>query len=348
MGMNRKTIRTMEELASEIEISRPTLSRYFHDPASVRSGTRAKIEDRLRTVDYVPNFFARNLNRKRTRLIGVVVPHLNDIFQTSLINAIAAAAGESDYRIIIQNSDNDPRREAAAIDTLRSMNVDGILIAPLGIGTDSDMLRRTEGHLPLVLIDSRASGSADAFDFVGNDNEHSVGLMVDYLVRSGHDPLFLAMPQVNINAVERMQAYLDTMARHDRPSHIIAPDIADNSWDFEAHGLAVMRAEFAAGRHTRACVLCANDRVALGALKAAHEFGLFPQGKAGEFRLAGHDNDALTRFLHPGLTTVEQDVPRIAFEAVEILMRRIESPRRPNEAHDSRRIPARLVLRESA
>ena len=112
--MSRKTIRTMEELASEIEVSRPTLSRYFHDPESVRQGTRSKIEERLRSVDYVPNFFARNLNRKRTRLIGVVVPHLNDIFQTSLINAIDAAAAQNDCKIIIQNSNNDPRREAAA------------------------------------------------------------------------------------------------------------------------------------------------------------------------------------------------------------------------------------------
>lgn len=346
--MSRKTIRTMEELASEIEVSRPTLSRYFHDPESVRQGTRSKIEERLRSVDYVPNFFARNLNRKRTRLIGVVVPHLNDIFQTSLINAIDAAAAQNDCKIIIQNSNNDPRREAAAIETLRSMNADGILIAPLGLASDSDMLRRTEAHLPLVLIDSRASGSPDAFDFVGNDNAQSVGLMVDYLVRSGHDPVFLSMPQVNINAVERTEAYRAAMARHGRPAVVISPDLAGNSWDFEAHGLAVMRAEFAAGRLTRACVLCANDRVALGALKAAHEFGLFPQGKAGEFRLAGHDNDALTRFLHPGLTTVEQDVPRIAHEAVEILLRRIETPRRPGEPHDSRQIPARLVLRDSA
>ena len=88
--MTRKTIRTMEELACEIDVSRPTLSRYFHDPSSVRGNTRAKIEARLAAVDYVPNFFARNLNRKRTRLIGVVVPHLNDIFQTSLINAIGS------------------------------------------------------------------------------------------------------------------------------------------------------------------------------------------------------------------------------------------------------------------
>lgn len=345
--MIRKTIRTMEELSGEIDVSRPTLSRYFHDPSSVRSGTRAKIEERLSAVDYVPNFFARNLNRKRTRLIGVVVPHLNDIFQTSLINCIDAAAGDSDYKIIVQNSQNDPAREAAAIEALRSMNADGILIAPLGLASDTEMLRRTEAHLPLVLIDSRADTDMGAFDFVGNDNHNSVGLVVDYLVRSGRDPVFLAMPLVNLNAIERTDAYRAAMARNGRATTFLGTG-APPHWDFESHGHAVMRAEFAAGRHTESTVLCANDRVAMGALKAAHEFGLFPQGKVAGFHLAGHDNDALTQFLHPGLTTVEQDVPRIAREAVQILLARIAAPRQPQDPHDFRRIPARLVLRESA
>lgn len=346
--MTRKTIRTMEELAFEIDVSRPTLSRYFHDPSSVRSNTRAKIEARLAAVDYVPNFFARNLNRKRTRMIGVVVPHLKDIFQTSLINAIDAAAGHSDYKIIVQNSDNDPAREVAAIEALRSMNADGILIAPLGLASDTDMLRRAEAHLPLVLIDSHADTEVGGFDFVGNDNQHSVGLVVDYLVRSGRDPVFLPMPPVNMNAVERTQAYRAAMARHNRPAEVLTGAATGPHWDFERHGHAVMSAEFAAGRHTQSTVLCASDRVAMGALKAAHEFGLFPQGKVAGFHLAGHDNDALTRFLHPGLTTVEQDVPRIAREAVAILLGRIEAPRAAGAPHDFRRIPARLVLRESA
>lgn len=346
--MTRKPIRTMEQLAREIEVSRPTLSRYFHDPGSVRAATRAKIEARLAAVDYVPNFFARNLNRKRTRLIGVVVPHLNDIFQTNLIHMIEQAAAASDYGIIIQDSHNDPRREGAAVDRLRSMNADGILIAPLGRNSDTEMLRRAEAHLPMVLIDSRADASPAAFDFVGNDNTQSVGLVVDYLIRSGRDPVFLPMPRVNLNAVERTEAYRAAMARHGRPALVLEGAPFDAGWDFESHGHAVMHAEFAAGRHTQSTVFCASDRVAMGVLKAAHEFGLFPGGKIGGFRLAGHDNDALTRFLHPGLTTVEQDVPRIAREAVEILLARIETPRRPDEPHDFRHVPARLVLRDSA
>lgn len=346
--MTKKAIRTMEELAREIGISRPTLSRYFHDPSSVRERTRDRIEERLAQVDYVPNFFAMNLNRKRTRLIGVVIPHLNDIFQTNLINQVEFATEQGDCKIIVQNSHNDPRREAAAIDTLRSMNADGILVSPLGHASDTGMLRRAREHLPLVLIDSCVSSGDDGFDFVGNDNDQSIRLLVDYLIRSGHDPVFLPMPEVNMSAGERAEAYLATMAEHGRKGEVLDTTGFENDWNFEAFGFDVMSAFFAAGRYTQATVICASDRIAMGAIKAAHDFGLFPQDKMGGFRIVGHDNDVLTRFLHPGLTTVEQDVARIAREAVAILMRRIASPRSPGEAPEFRRIPARLVLRESA
>lgn len=346
--MNRKTIRTMEELAREIDVSRPTLSRYFQDPSSVRQTTRGKIEQRLQSVDYVPNFFAINLNRKRTRLIGVIIPHLNDIFQTNLINAVEFAAGRSDYKIIVQNSHNDPAREAAAIETLRSMNADGILMSPLGQGSDIEQMRRAGAHLPIVMIDSPASDSAEGFDFVGNDNAQSIGLMVDYLVRSGYCPVFLSMPSVNQNARERDAAFRTAMIQRGLEPELVDISGLRRDWHFEEFGYRAMRDHFAAGRYTHATILCANDRIAMGALKAAHEFGLFPGGKIGDFRIAGHDNDVLTRFLHPGLTSVEQDVGRIAREAVEILLRRIEEGPSVSGPHEMRRVPARLVIRDLA
>ena len=76
--MEKKTkISTMNELSDALGISRPTLSRFFQDPASVRPSTSAKIEERLKSVDYVPNFFATRMNRKSTGIIGVVIPYHN-------------------------------------------------------------------------------------------------------------------------------------------------------------------------------------------------------------------------------------------------------------------------------
>jgi DNA-binding LacI/PurR family transcriptional regulator len=81
-------IRNMEEFSLASGISRPTISRYFHDPDSVRNTTRTKIERALAEFDYHPNMFAMNLNRRNPRNIGVIVPHLVDPFFAELVRHI--------------------------------------------------------------------------------------------------------------------------------------------------------------------------------------------------------------------------------------------------------------------
>jgi len=78
--MGHPKVRNMEEFASLSGISRPTISKYFNDPDSVRPTTRAKIEASLKKHDYQPNVFAMNQNRRTTKNIGVVVPNLADPF----------------------------------------------------------------------------------------------------------------------------------------------------------------------------------------------------------------------------------------------------------------------------
>ncbi len=78
-------IKNMEEFAALSGISRPTVSKYFHDPDSVRPTTRARIEEALERFDYRPNIYAVNQNRKLTKNIGIVVPYLADPFFAEII-----------------------------------------------------------------------------------------------------------------------------------------------------------------------------------------------------------------------------------------------------------------------
>ena len=78
--MSDVKIKNMEDFAAVSGISRPTVSKYFNDPDSVRKTTRAKIEAALARYDYRPNIYAINQNRSRTKNIGLVVPNLTDPF----------------------------------------------------------------------------------------------------------------------------------------------------------------------------------------------------------------------------------------------------------------------------
>ena len=88
-------LRTMEEFSIAIGISRPTLSRFFNDPGSVRPATRQKIEAAMDRLGYRPNLFAVNFNRRNPKTLGIIVPSLLDPFYAALVQRIEFQASVS-------------------------------------------------------------------------------------------------------------------------------------------------------------------------------------------------------------------------------------------------------------
>lgn len=318
--MIKPRINTMEELSVAIGVSRPTLSRYFQDPTRVKEKTVKRIEAGLEQVEYIPNFFATRLNRKSTGIIGVIIPYLNDLFFTKLLESVEVAAMEAGLTVITQCSHSDPAIEARAAETFMSMNVDGALVAPLGDHSDQAVHQRLKSRLPFVLMDSRPTTMPDV-DFVGTNHPQSTGLITEYLCRVGDPPAFLAMPRVNFNALEREVAYIAQMEKMGFEPEVLGAEQINEGAHFEDHGEAIMDAEFARGKYTDRSILCVNDRVAIGAIRAAARHGLTPGRAAkGGLRIAGHDDYPLCPYLNPSLTTVAQNTDAIGKKAVSRIL----------------------------
>lgn len=335
-------IRNMEELATRIGISRPTISRYFNDPASVRPTTRSRIEEGLKKFDYVPNLMAVNLNRKRTRHIGILVPYISDPFYAEIVRQIEVRSLSRGYWAVMLSSHGDPALEAHAIDTFMALKVAGAVIAPLGARSDRAHIERLQGMMPIVFLDSRFDQDVP---FVGTDNQQSIPLVVDYLLRTGETPCFLEMPLVNFNALERREAYVKAMrARGHEP--ILLP-MDTQSWDFERVGFDAATKILAAGGFPSRTVLCANDRLAIGVIAAANASGRTVGIQLGaDLRVAGHDDHPLSRYINPALTTVAQDFERLAESSVEILIGMIDDE--PAKGGNVASLEGRLVMRGSA
>jgi DNA-binding LacI/PurR family transcriptional regulator len=341
--MEDKKIRNMDELAIVSGISRPTLSKYFNDPSRVRGTTRDRIEAALEEYDYRPNLFAMNQNRRLTRNIGIVVPTIADPFFAEVVRHVEMRCAAAGFWPIVIPSHGEVEQELAALDTLRALKLVGAVIAPLGKSSDLEKLQQFAEEVPTVLFDSYLDVGQT---FVGNDNFNSIGLIVDYLCRTGEPPCFLEMPEVNVNAVERRMAYISTMERLGHQPHVVP--VSGSDWAFEELGYEegirlISQREFPSGT-----VLCANDRLAIGLLAAAYAKGLrVGRGPGCAMRIAGHDDHPLARYTCPPLTTVAQDYTAIADRSVESLFALIEGG-------DSRHVPAiqklegRLIMRDSA
>ena len=134
--MSHQKIRNMEEFATLSGISRPTVSKYFNDPDSVRPSTRDRIEAALKEFDYRPNIYAINQNRRLTKNIGIVVPYLADPFFAEIARVLERRCIAAGFTPSLFSSHGEQGLENAILDNLRSLKPAGVLLAPLGRASD--------------------------------------------------------------------------------------------------------------------------------------------------------------------------------------------------------------------
>lgn len=343
--MSQRKLRNMEEFATASGISRPTLSKYFNDPDSVRRSTRQRIEAALTKYDYQPNIYAVNQNRRKTRNIGVVVPNLADPFFSEIGREVELACIAAGYSPILLSSHGNPAQERANLDSLRALKPAGVLLAPFGKASDRDAIERFCKEVPVVAFDANIEGTCEAF--VGTDNFQGVDLIVEYLCRSGEPPCFFEMKTPsNPNANKRRQAYLEAMERHGHAAQI--HQVPGDGWDFEEIGLTEGGRLISAGAFETNTVLCSNDRLAIGMLSAAYSLGVRVGHGAGcTMRIAGQDDHPFSRYTCPPLTTIAQDYAAIANQAASTLFRILDSETRLAEREETL-FEGKLVMRASA
>lgn len=341
--MTGKKIRNMQEFAEVSGISRPTLSKYFNDPESVRPGTRRRIETALAQYDYRPNIYAMNQNRKLTKTIGILVPLMSDPYFAEIARSLEQRCIAAGYRPALFSAHGDADFEVEVLETLRSLKPAGALLAPLGRASDKAALERFCKAVPTMIFDS--SVDEIGLGFVGSDNFQFTEHIADYLCRTGEPPcLFDMKTPANPNALRRRQSYIDAMEAFGHTPHVIS--VEGEGWGFEEIGRLGGHEALNNKRFATNTILCSNDRLAIGLLTACYEQGIRVGRQEGcAIRVAGQDGHPLSRYTCPPLTTISHDYEAVSQTAADGLFAVIEGQSSPWK---STRLEGRLVLRDSA
>ncbi|MCR9121106.1 MAG: LacI family transcriptional regulator [Phyllobacteriaceae bacterium] len=340
-----KKIRNMEQFAAISGLSRPTVSKFFHDPESVRPSTRQRIEEALERHQYRPNIYAINQNRQLTKTIGIVVPYLADPYFAEIARTLETRCIEAGFSPSLFSSHGKRELENGILDGLRSMKPAGVLLAPLGRASDRRVIEDFCNDVPTVLFDSNIEQVGDAF--IGSDNRQFTAIMVDYLCRTGAPPSFFEMKTPpNPNAKRRRLGYIAAMERlgHQPDVHSVDGD----GWALEEIGLVEGRKLLEAGLLETSAVLCSNDRLAIGFLSACFDLGM-KVGLAPDaaIRVAGMDGHPFSKFTSPPLTTVAHDYEAVADRAFKTLSAFI-GDQAPAGGRVEALFEGRLLMRASA
>ena len=343
--MKSTKVRNMEEFAERSGVSRPTVSKYFNDPDSVRPSTRSRIEAALERFDYRPNIYAINQNRRLTKTIGIVVPYLADPYFAEMVRRIETRCIAEGFSPSLFSSHGQAALEGDILDTLRSMKPAGVLLAPLGRMSDRGVIERFCRDVPTVLFDSNLDDVGDVF--VGSDNAQFTGLMVDYLSRTGEPPAFFEMSDPpNPNARKRRAGYEEAMRRVGAEPRVLS--VPGQGWGLEEIGRREARRLVEGKALDARTVLCSNDRLAIGFLAACFELGLrVGIGPDDDLRVAGLDGHPFSAFTGPSLTTVSHDYEAISERSVETLFAMLDRDDQTRPRNE-RLFHGRLLMRSSA
>jgi DNA-binding LacI/PurR family transcriptional regulator len=336
---------TMQDIATLVGVSRITVSKYFNGNQGIKAETRKRIEEVCAELNYVPDQNAVRLVKGKANLIGVIIPVLTEPFFAEVLSVIGDEAAMMGLRVVIFCSYNDPAREAAALLAMRSTKAHGVIITPVLSQRNAELLSQLENEMRIVFLDSYLSPNCH---YVMNDNLQSIGLLTRYLLSRDHNPAFLAAPAVAYpSGPERIAGYSEAMREAGCEPVFVPVTGAEATWDFEAfamHHTLNMLGSGAWLKEKRTALICATDRLAIGAMAAFRKFGLEP-GR--DVAFVGHDDLPVCEYLNPSLTTVKQDVVGIG-RAVMECMKHESSMLTSQSAYFQKKFNARLIVRESA
>lgn len=127
---------TSLDVAQQAGVSRSAVSRVFTPGASVSPSTAAKVRAAARALGYRPNVLARSLITGRSRIIGLVVAYLENQFYPEAIERISKSLQERGYHVLVFMASNDNAATQTVMDELIDYQVDGIIVASVGVSND--------------------------------------------------------------------------------------------------------------------------------------------------------------------------------------------------------------------
>jgi LacI family transcriptional regulator, galactose operon repressor len=325
----------LEDIAKETGFSISTVSRVLSNSNyPVSEPIREKVIRVAATMGYEPNIAARSLRTDRTDTIGIIVDDLLSPFTPPIVRGIQDFLNEHGFLSLIVNSDWNPDQEQAAIKTLLSRPVDGIIFVEYSHQTTSDALNQS--NKPHVFV-HRLFGSPIKNSVVPDDY-FGASLATKHLIGLGHHRIgYINGPENWHTCRARLRGYQDTLASHNLSFD--ASLIQPGDWEMES-GYAAAK-NFLEQDKPPTAIFAANDSMALGAIYAIQDAGLrIPE----DIAVVGYDNRNFTTTVRPRITTVSMPVIEMGGVAAELLLKQIAEGRKEEEEI---KVKGQLIIRET-
>ncbi|MEU7610329.1 MULTISPECIES: LacI family DNA-binding transcriptional regulator [unclassified Micromonospora] len=303
----------MTDVARLAGVSHQTVSRVLNGHPNVREQTRLRVRAAIAELGYRPNGAARALVTGRSQVIGVVAQNTTLYGPASMLAALEQTAAEEGFAVSVGSVRNlDHRSISAAVERHLSHRVAGIVvIAP--VESAGEALEHLPQDVPLVTVDGDPSRPVP---LVTVDQVAGARAATQHLLDAGHRTVWhVSGPFDWFDSVGRIDGWREALLA----AGVDPPPLMPGDWS-AASGYRC--GQMLARMPEVTAVFTSNDHLALGVLRALHEFG---RRVPHDISVVGFDDVPEAAYFIPPLTTVRPDFDAVARASLQMLLAQIET-----------------------
>ncbi len=323
---------TIKDVARESGVSVATVSRVLNGSQNVSESSTKLVQETIDRLNYSPNFLGRNLRKRETNVILVIMPITNNSFYMKIVSGMQLYAQKLGYDIIMASSNASTEIEARQMNMLFSRTVDGVVL--LGTSYSAEKLNSIAENHNIALCCEAVEG-AEILS-VSVDEEQAGYDAVSALISKGHRKIaFVGTPA--LSSTQRKAGYIRALTENDIP--VCDDYIYIGGFDRDNGGNAVEK--FMRLEDKPAAVFAVSDILAFDAVKKATQLNL-TVGK--DIAIMGFDNISMCELMTPSISTVEQPCEKMGEIVIQKLIDNFSSTIKDNKHYT---VEHSIVLRES-
>lgn len=323
---------TIQDIAGHANVSKSTVSRVLNDSTPVAEQKRVAVLAAMKALNFQPNQFARQLAGGASMTIGIVTQNIGSPFYDLVTSGIIQGLGGTGYTPLIVDGQWSADTELAAIETLLGRQVDGLILVG---STISEYALEKIGNKKSTIIVAREIPDLQKQCIV-TDNYRAAFELTEYLIQQGHrDIAHITGIKHHQDAVRRFKGYTEALQQagiEPNPNLVFEGNFSGQSGILAIETFLLRGANFSA-------VFAGNDEMAFGARLALSRRNIRVPD---DVSLVGFDDQPLSAFMTPPLTTVAQPAIEMGVAAAEKMVHELT-----NRPFTMPELKTRLVTRES-
>jgi LacI family transcriptional regulator len=337
--MARPTGRTtIADVAEYAGVTKTTVSRVLNNKGEISNETRQKVLKAVEELGYRRSRIARGLATDQTFLLGLIVPSIANEFFTEIARGAEDTAWENDYKILLCNTEGDWDREEGMFLFLEDIQVDGIVVCAPRL-PEERLLPLVEQFQNVVVVNGQGIAWHELAGAMETDDAGGMAQAVNHLLASGRRHLtYLGGPLDARVSTERYHGFVNALQA---VGYALDPDWRTTCHPANLEGGYECFRELMNAHPDIDGVVCFNDLVAAGAIKACVELGI---AVPDDVAITGCDDIQLASLVRPSLTTLQTPKQELGAQAVHMLLERIGDQRNQEPVI----IKQKLIIRESA